>query len=791
MAVRDDSPASRPAPDPGDPVTLSSSSLDLGRLGRLVRKELSEILRDRRTIITLVLMPVLLYTLLAMVFPQFLVSLAGDEPVRELRIGVPAPQGPFVKFYLLNGTSHPAAHLGGAALAPAGGGWLAAMPALFTWREAGPAALPLPPDFDPLWPGGKAPLRLVLYEADDLEEKVRAGSVDLGIRVRRRPPVRPGWPPDFDWELVYRLDSGLAPEAITLVERLCEAANAERLQRRLARHGDPSRVAPVRLLRRPLAEGASAGSRRVPLTALVPLVLILMTITGAVYPAIDLTAGERERNTLDILVAAPVPRLALLFAKYVSVVTVAVLTATVNLVMMMVTLQTSGVASRLAGDFDFSAATVLQVFGLLLLFAAFFSAVLLVLCSFARSFKEAQAYLIPLMLVSLAPGVLGMMPGLQLTGVYTVTPLLNIVLLGRDLFAGRAELAAAAVVVLSTVVYALAALAAAARIFGAESVLYSEQSAWSDLLRRPRERQPAASPAAALLGLALLFPLYFFTVRTLVAPAGPGEREVVQVLLTLLLFVALPLGAAAWGRLRHREAFRLRGAPWLAYPAAALLGVALIPPVFELLALLRRLGLTLAASEQVEQHFQAQLDAWRALPAWLVAGSVAFMGAAEEVFFRGYLFSALRRAGGARTAILGSAVLFGLFHFVSWFDRLVPSTLMGLVLGWVCWRTGSVWPGMLLHAVYDAAAALLAYYRIGEEGATGLPPEWVAAGLAAAALGAALIWYGRPAEREQEDVPVSASLPADAGRAAARDTAVGRARTADAEAPEGGVSEKP
>src|SRR5205085_9996376 len=183
--------------------------------------------------------------------------------------------------------------------------------------------------------------------------------------------------------------------------------------------------------------------------------LILMTITGAVYPAIDLTAGERERGTLEILVAAPVPRLALLFAKYVSVVTVAMLTALVNLVSMTVTLLLTGLGPLIFKGAGLTFPLVVEVFALLLLFAAFFSAVLLTLTSFARSFKEAQAYLIPLMLASLAPGLLAMMPGLKLQGVLMVLPLVNIVLLARDLFTGDMEPIVATVVVLTTLVYAL------------------------------------------------------------------------------------------------------------------------------------------------------------------------------------------------------------------------------------------------------------------------------------------------------------------------------------------------
>src|SRR5205823_11115180 len=137
-------------------------------------------------------------------------------------------------------------------------------------------------------------------------------------------------------------------------------------------------------------------------------------------------------------------------------VTVAVLTALVNLVMMLGTLQLSGLGQQVLGG-GLTFGLILGLFGLLLLFAAFFSAVLLALTSFARSFKEAQAYLIPLMLVSLAPGLLGMMPEVKLTGLNAVTPLLNIVLLGRELFEGQAQAGTAAVVVFSTLVYALAA----------------------------------------------------------------------------------------------------------------------------------------------------------------------------------------------------------------------------------------------------------------------------------------------------------------------------------------------
>ena len=101
------------------------------------------------------------------------------------------------------------------------------------------------------------------------------------------------------------------------------------------------------------------------LAALIPLILVLMTVTGAVYPAIDLTAGERERGTLEMLIAAPVPRVGLLLAKYVAVLAVALLTAIVNLTGMAITSHSTGLNVSLFGGAGLSLPVVIKVLLLL------------------------------------------------------------------------------------------------------------------------------------------------------------------------------------------------------------------------------------------------------------------------------------------------------------------------------------------------------------------------------------------------------------------------------------------
>ena len=654
------------------------------RMGRLVRKEVSTILRDRRTVFTLVLMPLLLYPLLSIAFRQFLLAHALEvRQEQDYRIGFrTADEGFRVSRQIQRGEQVLAARHGGKGAVKEGGG----KPA---WQK----------------------LRWKAYTPDDLDEMVRTGELDLGVRLPAA-VLKPTPPPPYLCELLFLEHSVRSREFKDYVEGCLAAANNEAISRLMRDTGAFIMV----LDPRTTALDQPEARQTLPLPVLVPLILILMTITGAVYPAIDLTAGERERGTLEILVAAPIPRLGLLFAKYLSVVTVAVLTAVVNLVSMTVTLGLSGLGPLIFGGAGPRLLVVVQVFLLLLLFAAFFSAVLLAVTSFARSFKEAQAYLIPLMLVSLTPGMLSLMPGLHLEGPMVVVPLLNIVLLARDLFAGQAMPLTASLVVLTTLIYAAAAIGLAARLFGAEAVLYNEQAAWSDLFRRPRSPRPVPALSSALLCLALMFPLSFI-LSSLLAQTGdlPVDVEMgVKVLANLLLFACLPLAAAWMRRVRLETGFRLERLGLRAWVPAVLLGLCLWPFADVVQQAVRALRLG-TLNEHLLARVEGGFQRWRELPVVVVVLCSAVVPAVlEEFFFRGYLFSALRGAGTVRTAIVGSAIFFGLFHLfgqVVSVEAGVVSTLLGLILGLLSWQGGSIVPGMILHSLHNTSLVLLAYYK--------------------------------------------------------------------------------
>ena len=718
----------------GESVRARASS-PIPRLMRLTLKEMRETLRDRRTIMTLLLMPILLYPLLTLAFQRFVLSSAANLKIE----------------YVLGFETEEASAIVGECMRLAA----ESRSRVRQRDQAGGLELPKKPDAKP---PAEPTVRYLI--TPHLEREVQDYHVDVGIRLKRNAPLQLDVNQDIavDLEIVYLPGNKLGERALEHMESLLNDASRTLLRARLRTLGLNQRTTPVRVIQAPLRDPEEVHNQM--LSAIIPVVLILMTITGAVYPAIDLTAGERERGTLEMLVAAPVPRLGLLFAKYVAVLSVAFLTAAINLSAMTVTLIVSGMGAMLFGDRGLSPMTILQVFALLILFAAFFSAVLLTVTSFARSFKEAQAYLIPLMLVSLGPGLTGLLPGIKLAGALQVAPLVNVVLLARDLLQGQATLFSAAIVVGSTLLYAAAALSLAARIFGGHAILYESQTAWSDLFRRPTEPQAAPQVASAMLCLAILFPICFVLKGVLGQLAD--ERIEMQLLLTsfatFTAFMVLPLWAARLGNVALPLAFALRPAKVLALVGGVLCGLSLWPFAHELILFLHDVGLVTIDESQFKMA-QEMIERCRQAPLALVLLTFAVLpGLCEEFCFRGYLFRSLETRLPGWQTILTTGAIFGLFHLVAVdhlaLERLAPTTFLGCILGWIRWRTNSLWPGMCLHITHNGLLAGLFYYENvlkargwDLESERHLPWTWILGATLVAGAGLSLIAWAGAARR--------------------------------------------
>ncbi len=728
----------------------SWSGFEFARLGRLAQKELRETLRDRRTVITLLLMPLLVYPILSLIFRTFLltgvIAASGDKPLTyRFAIDYRGPRNEFAR-------------------------WFDEFMQDVRLLEEQKATL-IEKHLNRTSP---SIAKFVEHEFSEpsaendwsfVSNGVAAGTVDAGVTVHfdvanslaKRPNSRSQTRAPPTIEIVSNVNSALSRQAAEYMRDYLESVNRYRMQRRGVLGQMDFLVQSTEVIARQKAKPA------ISFATLIPFILVLMTITGAVYPAIDLTAGERERGTMEALVAAPIPRMRILFAKFVAVLTVAMLTATLNLIGMLATIWAFRLEGMIFESGKFSFVSVAQVFGLLLLFAAFFSAVLLAVTSFARSFKEAQAYLIPLILLSLAPGVVSLAPDLSLSGPICLVPLLNFVLLARDILHGQVATAPAIVAILSTLLYAVLAIAIAARIFGTDAILYGSHTSIQDSLRRPKHPQETASPLAAIFCLTCLFPANFVAISVISRIADEDIRLplVILSIVTVLFFIGVPLLFAWHQRVRIATGFALRWPGFVPLLAAIVVGLTAWPLAILSVSITEQLVIWFGGVESGAAWQQRVIGAsegyvrrWRELPLGAILLTHAVIPAiAEEWFFRGFLLrSLLSRSKTAVGPIVISGIIFGAFHLLTQsviaFDRFIPTTLMGMLLALVCWRTGSLIPGIFLHMLNNATLVSLAYLNEDLQGldwfplkGDQLPWPWLIAALGVAVVAIGALWF--------------------------------------------------
>jgi sodium transport system permease protein len=214
---------------------------------------------------------------------------------------------------------------------------------------------------------------------------------------------------------------------------------------------------------------------------IVPYLFLLLCFTGAMYPAMDLTAGEKERGTMETILCSPVARLDLVLGKFLMVLTASLGTVICSLISMGLTVAIGGpLLAGMAGGGRGAAAALptvdplglVAVFAMVFPMAVLFSAGLLAISLFAKSFKEAQSYVSPLVIVIVLPAVIGVLPGVELNARLALVPILNVSLVSKELVSGVWQWPYIALIFGSTSVYAALALGLAVRMFNREDVLF-------------------------------------------------------------------------------------------------------------------------------------------------------------------------------------------------------------------------------------------------------------------------------------------------------------------------------
>jgi len=399
----------------------------VARIRTIAKKELVEFVRDWRTIMAILVIPLLMFPLLFILFPLLLASEAAELDAIEVEVivqgsGVPQDLGIMLENASLNITYEP-----------------------LTTMET-------------------------LAEPGEDESRIRNGSVDAVLRLRMNDTV-------LEYAVLYlstseqsnearsRLFDTLATWEQNETTRRIDAAglDAEQTLNPLRWNGEvaDSDVA---------TQGEQAGMA---LSLFIPLVLAVWTFSSAIQPSIDMTAGERERGTLEALLGLPCSRLELLMGKWLAVATITgagVLLQVAGLLFAIGYLASSDVISAPS----VSMTAVLFLVLAILLFAIMVVAFELALAMRSHSVKEAGSILGPAVLIILFPALFTQVINLDGVEIYWFAiPVVNVLLALRELLMNRIVYSHVIVWVVSSTLYALGAAYYAARQFKREDIVAS------------------------------------------------------------------------------------------------------------------------------------------------------------------------------------------------------------------------------------------------------------------------------------------------------------------------------
>jgi sodium transport system permease protein len=457
-----------------------------------------------------------------------------------------------------------------------------------------------------------------------------------------------------------------------------------------------------------------------------PALLIIMSLTGAFYPAIDLVAGEKERGTMETLLICPATRAEIVLGKFFTVMMFSAATALLNLGSLGLTgkqiasmTPTSAIPG--AGSLSFPPLSALTWILLLLIpLAALFSALCLALATLAKSNKEAQYYLTPLLMVTMGLTVFCVSPSVELTPQYSVVPVVGAALLLKGLLLSPLHPGVLYLyvgpVLITSFCYSALALWWAIDQFQREEVLFREGERFEVALwLRHLWRDKCSTPSftQALLCFVAIMLLQFFatgSVGNLIdSKAGMDSAAMMKLILVQqLLIIAGPpiiLGVALTTSVQ--QTFRLSW-PDGKFVAAALVLPFLIHPLsVEALSALQWFFGELPP--EVARTFAAMSDENAPL-ALVLAATAVCPAICEEIAFRGFILSGCARQGRLMLAIALSSAAFGIMHMIP--QQVFNAGLLGLVIGALAVRSRSLFPCIVFHFINNLLGVV--YGRFGK-----------------------------------------------------------------------------
>lgn len=437
----------------------------------------------------------------------------------------------------------------------------------------------------------------------------------------------------------------------------------------------------------------------------IPVLIIVSICLGAIYPAIDVTAGERERGTLETLLTLPVTNFEMIMSKFLAVSVIACISAVINILSLggAFGFMISFIAEGMADQFDFASFLpgILFTMLLMIVFALFVTAACMCVCVFAKSFKEANNYITPLLLIFMFGGYAGAIPKFELSASTAAIPIINVTLLIKDLFNFKYNYALFGVVLISNVVYSLLTIMILGKLYNSENLLFGEGFGSVKLFTKRSEMKKKQMPGYGdmILMLCIQLLLIFY-----VGSFAQVKWGFVGVFVQQVLILIIPLIYAWYIKTDMKKLFSIK-LPNIRGIMSALcmfIGGYLINLVLSLFLT----SIFKESTQNINGVFESLLEA----PILSIIFVLAVMPAiGEELMFRGFILGSLKNKQKIIMAMMISSVIFGVYHMS--LVKLIPTALLGFLLAALVIGNESIIPAMIMHFLNNLSSLLIVKYE--------------------------------------------------------------------------------
>lgn len=424
------------------------------------------------------------------------------------------------------------------------------------------------------------------------------------------------------------------------------------------------------------------------------MMLIVTIMLGAFYPAMDVTTGEKERGTLETLLTLPVTNFQMIMSKYIAVALFACVTAVLSLASLgaSVLFLVNSVTDEMSGEF--AGITLSMMLGwmpvllmAMIVTALFITAFCMCFCVFAKSFKEANNYITPVMFFVMFASMVGMLPSAELDYTTSLIPIVNVSLLIKQVMAQQMNLALAGITIGTNLCYSVLIVWILSKIYDSENVLFCDGFQSFKIFEKRSDIKPGTVPKTGdlILSIVVLLLLSIYLGLAVGAESVFGSTVVSQ-----LLILAMPLLLVWYMKSDVKTLFSMN-IPKVKDVAG---GFILYIGVYALMLVASFVLVSIfpQSAENTAMTFDALMEQ-SFLPVVLVMTVMPAIG--EELYFRGLIFGSLRHRYSAVWAIVISSIIFGVFHLS--LVKIIPTGMLGACFAYVAYTSGSIYIGMFIH----------------------------------------------------------------------------------------------